>query len=129
MQLLNVGFALHSCVRGNSETIYNSRRKLFGQSTLNTQSGLADLPFLDLTSQKAHRIWKALEGTADGYQKKILRLKTRLSISPHKASVRIGSMASCWIRVQTALPPIGSGVSTHNVGPGPFWLPDHCPKN
>jgi hypothetical protein len=77
MQLLNVGFALHSCVRGNSETIYNSRRKLFGQSTLNTQSGLADLPFLDLTSQKAHWIWKALEGTADGYQKKILRLKNK----------------------------------------------------
>ena len=25
----------------------------------------------------------------------------------------------------TALPPIGSGVTTHNVGPRPFWLPGH----
>ncbi len=56
-------FILRSCVRGNSETIYYSWCKLFGQSTLNTQSGLAGLPFLDLTSQKAHRIRKVLEGT------------------------------------------------------------------
>jgi hypothetical protein len=72
-----VVFILHSCVRGNSETIYYSWRKLLGRSTLNTQSSLADLHFLDLTSQKAHRIRKVLEGTADGYQKKILRLKNK----------------------------------------------------
>jgi len=83
MQLLNVGFALHSCVRGNSETIYNSRRKLFGQSTLNTQSGLADLPFLDLTSQKAHQTTVAEAGNTEADIREDTEIeKTRLSIAP-----------------------------------------------
>jgi hypothetical protein len=41
------------------------------------------------------------------------------------ASVRGGTMASCWIRTRTALPPIESGIKTHNVGPGLSWLPGH----
>ncbi len=35
---------------------------------------------------------------------------------------------SRWIRTQTALPPIESGVSMYSNVPRPFWLPDHCHK-
>ena len=44
------------------------------------------------------------------------------------SSVRGRTMASRWIRTRTALPPIGSKVTTHNVGLGPSWLPGHYCK-